>query len=403
VSFAAAADPAHLDPSLDSRAVTFENPTGARGAGGRAAGGRKGSPSRSVHPGECVVLADLDGPGRITHVWLTVPPAPPEQLRALLLEVFYDGATEPSVSVPVLDFFGCPHGRPVAYDSALTAVQEGRGFNSSVPMPFGAGIRVELTNGSDRIFELYYQLDLVLGPEPASYLHVTWNRENPTTRGRDLVIASGIEGPGRFLGCSVGVRVLDEGIWYGEGEVKVFRDGDTDWPTICGTGLEDYVGTAWGMGLHAAPYGGAPLDVRPPTAALQPDFVGFYRWHLPDPIMFSTDLRVTIQQIGAATFLTGQEDEFEAFAASHPVAGRGWWRAEQVPVLHASGIVERVDDYCATAFVYAERPQPVGRVDVPDAIADVERRPYEQPGWLESFLPGVEPDVFRPRLDSAPP
>ena len=102
---------------------------------------------------------------------------------------------------------------------------------------------------------------------------------------RDFVIASGLRGPGRFVGCSVGVRVLDTGIWYGEGEVKVYRDGDTDHPTICGTGLEDYVGTAWGLGAHSALYGGAPLDVRPPGSS-SPTFVGFYRWHLLDPIMF---------------------------------------------------------------------------------------------------------------------
>jgi hypothetical protein len=88
------------------------------------------------------------------------------------------------------------------------------------------------------------------------------------------VIAAGLRGPGRFVGCSVGVRVVDSGIWYGEGEVKVYRDGDTDHPTICGTGLEDYVGTAWGLGAHSALYGGAPLDVRPPGSA-SPTFVGF--------------------------------------------------------------------------------------------------------------------------------
>src|SRR5437764_6450648 len=129
-------DLASIDTALDSRAVTFENPTGARGAGGREAGGRKGAPSRRLAPGERIVLADIDGPGTIRHIWMTFPPAPPEQMRAMWLEVFYDGATVPSVSVPCLDFFGLPHGRPVPYASALASAQEGRGFNSYVPMPF---------------------------------------------------------------------------------------------------------------------------------------------------------------------------------------------------------------------------------------------------------------------------
>lgn len=389
-------DPARIDPALDCRAVTFENPSGARGAGGAAAGGRKGAPSRAVEAGETVVLCDLDGPGRVTHLWCTVPPAPPEVLRSIVVEGFYDGLDQPSISVPLVDLFGVAHGRPVAFTSALASIHEGRGFNLHVPLPFVGRLRLELRNGSDRPVELYYQVDYVLTEVEPSYLHVTWRRENPTTPGRDVVIVDGLRGPGRFLGCNVGVRVLDEGIWYGEGEVKVYRDDDDALPTICGTGLEDYVGTAWGMGPHAALWAGAPLDVRPAASQVQPDLVGFYRWHVPDPIMFADDLRVTIQQIGAAMFFAGQEEQFESFAATHPVAGRGWWRAP--PALVAGGIVERVDDYCATAYVYAAKPQPVPRVAVDDARRDVDRLPYEEPSTLEVLLGGAgRTEVFRPR------
>src|SRR6266540_6125927 len=120
-------EPAFIDPAMDSRAATFENPTGARGAGGTAHGGRKGAPNRRVMPGERVVLADIEGPAVIRHIWMTFMPAPPEQMRAVGLEVFYDGADEPSVSVPCLDLFGVAHGRPVPFASALTALHEGRG------------------------------------------------------------------------------------------------------------------------------------------------------------------------------------------------------------------------------------------------------------------------------------
>jgi hypothetical protein len=381
-------DPSHIDLSLDSRAVTFENPTGARGAGGQSHGGRKGAPARFIAAGERVVLADLDGPGTLRHIWMTVPPAPPEVMRGILLEVFYDGLQEPSVSVPCLDFFGLPHGRPVAYDSALTSVHEGRGFNAYFPMLFRKHVRVELVNESGRRQHFFYQIDYTLEaalPDSAGYLHASLRRENPTTMQRDFVIADGPRGPGRFLGCSVGVRVLDEGVWYGEGEVKVYRDGDSGYPTICGTGLEDYVGSAWGMGQHSAQYAGAPLVVEPPDRPGQPDFVSFYRWHLPDPIVFARDLRVTIQQIGYAMFASGDETAFERYVASHPAAGTGWEKDARTA---GRGIAERVDDYCATAFVYCMEPQPVPRVDVAAAVAGIERRGYERASGFEPMLSG---------------
>lgn len=376
-------NPAWIDPDLDCRAVTFENPSGARGAGGIAHGGRKGAPSRRVKRDERVVLADIEGPGMIRHIWMTFMPAPPQQMRGLWFEVFYDGASEPSISVPCLDFFGVAHGRPVAFASALTAMHEGRGFNSWVPMPFRKGVRIELVNASGRTALLYYQVDYTLQrdlPPALGYLHVTFRRENPTVMRRDFVITEGLRGPGRYLGCNVGVRVIDPCNWYGEGEVKVYRDGDEDLPTICGTGLEDYVGSAWGMGTHHAPFGGAPLIVGDPQ---QPDLVGFYRWHIADPIMFERDLKVTIQQIGAMFFADGQDEQLEAYERSNPVAGEGWIRG-LMPGMLAFGIAERVDDYCATAYVYCTEPQPVPPLDVAGALADIERTPGEgadAAGW----------------------
>jgi hypothetical protein len=378
-------NPAVIDTTLDSRAVTFENPTGARGAGGAAHGGRKGAPNRTLQPGEKVVLADLEGPGVLRHIWVTIPPMRPERMRSQLLEVFYDGRAEPSISAPLLDFFGLPHGRPAPYASAVLTAQEGRGFNCYLPIPFRERVRIEYTNHADREVTLYYQVDYTLQPElPAElgYLHVAFRRENPTVMRRDFVITEGMRGPGRFLGCAIGVRTIDAGGWYGEGEVKVYRDGDTDLPTICGTGLEDYVGTAWGMGAHHAPYGGVPLCLSEHGAAAEgmgvlPDFISFYRWHLPDPIVFRESLKVTIQQIGAAFFVQGQEAELAAYEVSNPIAGEG--RMQGLPdAILAGGIWERVDDYSCTSYVYCTEPQDVPRVDVAAAVADIARRPYEQ-------------------------
>lgn len=379
-------DPTLIDVRLDSRSISFENPTGARGGGGKARGGRKGRPVHFVEPGEKVVMADIKGSGTIRHIWMVNPGHGfgPEVARALRFEVFYDGLAEPSISTPVLDFFGLPHGRAAEYYSAMISVNEGRGLNSHIPMPFGQSIRVEFTNESRRHIGLCYQINYTLEPSTAanpSYLHATFRRQNPTTPRQDFVIAEGLKGPGRFLGCAVGIRVLDKQRWYGEGEVKIYRDGDRDFPTYCGTGLEDYVGSGNGLGRHDGHYAGAPIMIPAPAPDAEPDFmtgrdfVSFYRWHIPDPIMFSEDLRVTIQQIGVAFFKRGEEALFEAFKKNHPAAGHGWFESDRdFPGMQPWGIYERSDDYCATAFVYCRHPQPVARFKTDMAIRDI--------GWL---------------------
>jgi len=396
-------DPSFIDLALESRSASFENPTGARGAGGRAFGGRKGAPFKEVEPGERVVLADVEGPGTERHVWLTIPPAPSERMRAVRLEVFYDGMAEPSVSVPLVDFFGAPLGRPVPLVTALSAIQEGRGFNAYYPMPFERRLRFELVNETGGRLLLYYQIDYTLerrdvgaarsgdraSDREPSYLHVAFRRENPTVQQRDFVICEGLRGPGRFLGSVVGIRVLQDEhfAWYGEGEVKMYLDGDTTHPTICGTGLEDYVGTAWAMGAHQTPWQGVPFELRDPARPERrmPDLTGFYRWHLPDPVVFRESLRVTIQQIGAVFILPGEESKRAAIDARHPVAGTGW-RRSQGAFTADWAIAERRDDYCAAAFVYCREPQAVRRYPAIEATEAIGRLSYEAPSAAEGAL-----------------
>jgi hypothetical protein len=375
-------DAARVDLTHRPRTVSFENPTGAAGAAGSSHGGRKGSPRRTLAPGERVVLADVDGPGQVGHVWMTVPPMRPEHLRSLVLEVRYDGRAEPSISVPLPDFFGAVHGRPVPYASALQSTQEGRGFNSWVPMPFRHHLHVELTNHSPKPVELYYQLDLTLGPVPddAGVLHVSFRRENPTVLRRDAVIADGVIGPGRFLGCNLGIRVHHEPSWfswYGEGEVKMWLDDDDELPTWCGTGLEDYVGSAWGMGAHRTAFQGAPL-VRSAAdgSRVMPDWVGCYRWHLPDPVVFERSLRVSVQQLGAVLLPPGNEATKAAIDAAGIVAGNGWNHVGR-PWAEWFAVCERTDDVCATAYVMCLEVQPVPVVDPVAAAADLARLPDE--------------------------
>lgn len=377
------ADLTKVSPVLDSRAITFENITGERGAGGKVANGRKGMPQRVIPRGDTVTIMDVDGPATIRHIWMTFPSAPPEFMRALYVEVFYDDMTEPSISVPCLDFFGATLGRPTAMNTALSAIQEGRGFNSFIPIAFDKHIRIEITNASDRDMSFFFQIDYTLGADPdAGRLHATFRRQNPTALKDDFVIEDGLRGPGRFLGCVVGIRCIDPGVWYGEGEVKIYKDGDTDYPTICGTGLEDYVGSAWGMGPHVSFYAGSQVDIRPPGAnpMSNPDFLGFYRWHVVDPIMFERELKVTIQQIGYDLFWQGQEDRVAEFEDAGKVAGNGLTKTlpegSPLPLL-AHGIVERSDDYCAVAFTVCKEAQAVPRLDVAAATADLARKEYE--------------------------
>ncbi len=388
---------AALLPEHEARAVTFENPSGARGAGGQASNGRKGAAAKAVEPGETVRLADLEGPGCVTHLWMTVGgasqlPAEPKVLRAMVLEARYDGAAEPSLSVPVADFFGLAHGVAVAYTSLLTASPEGTGFSSRIPIPFGKRILLTLTNHSPQTVALFYQVDALLGPLPpgTGLLHAEFRRENPTTRGRDFVITDGWRGPGRFLGVVAGARLLTHtGYWWGEGEVKMYFDGEAS-PTICGTGTEDYLDSAWGLGAFSAPETGVPLllgDSAEDRGAGH-RLVGFYRWHLSDPIPFRTSLRVTIQQIGIAQLDVGQEAELEELRRTTVPAQSTWEEATAPDGRLFDGLFERSDDWCATAFVYCAEAQSVRRVDVAAATADL-------PGDLSALATVRRPGPLR--------
>ncbi len=303
-----------------------------------------------LQPGERVRLAALEGRGRVTHFWATFAategPTTPVVARSQLLELTYAGAPGPSISVPATDFFGAVHGVRVPYASALAAVNEGLGYTSRVPIPFTTGCTIEWENRAAVPVVLYYQVDLLVGPPGGDpgFLHAAFRRENPTTLERDFVVTDGLVGPGRFLGWTGGVRVLDPTHWWGEGELKVYLDDDlevaggTALPTICGTGTEDYLDSAWGLGTFAAPETGAPAVF---AGVDDPDhhhrLVSFYRWHLSDPIVFDRRLRVTIQQIG----------------------------------MGESGLYERSDDWSATAFTYCAEPQAVTPCDLAAATADL--------------------------------
>jgi len=297
-----------LDTGLISRSISFENPTGAPGAGGQAASnlgrGRKGSPMRNIEPGQTVVLCDIQGPGTIRHIWMTTQ-RQPVVLRSLVVRAYWEGQEHPSIECPLGDLFGFAHGRVMPYHSAVHSVGASAGMNLWLPMPFAKRAKITFTNEGTRTVPLFYQIDYTLGdrhPDDVGRLHVLFRRENPTTLKQDFELLPLRKNKGRYIGAVIGVRNLHPDQWWGEGEIKVYMDGDKEFPTICGTGSEDYVGLSWGMQQTPFLYNGCSLD--------QKGFVSMYRWHLPDPIAWRQEARITIQQIGWKNGLVETQDDW---------------------------------------------------------------------------------------------
>lgn len=239
-----------------SRSINWENRTGEKGKGGMAAGdlgpSRKGSPCIPlVRAGETVTLAEMDGPGIIRHIWITVTDRTSDRnryvLRDLVLRMYWDGEENPSVESPLGDLFCCGFGVSYPVNSLPVAVNPTRGFNLYFPMPFRKKARITLENQCDEdVHAFFYQVDYCLTgelPEDAGYFHAQWRRQRLTEKGKDYVILDGVKGKGQYVGTYLALTTLER-YWYGEGEVKFYLDGDTDYPTICGTGTEDYFGGA---------------------------------------------------------------------------------------------------------------------------------------------------------------
>ena len=281
-----------------TRWSSFENPAAAKGQGAIDNKGGKGHAFDRIRPGESRILLDVQGSGVVRRIWLTVADRSPRMLRSLRVDMFWDDAKTPAVSAPLGDFFSVGLGRTAAFENALFANPEGRSFNCYIPMPFRKAARIVVTNESDKqLSHLFYDVDIEFTPQHGPdmlYFHAAWRRENPAKLGEDFVILPRVSGKGRFLGANLGVKtdpIYGES-WWGEGEVKVWLDGDDAHPTLVGTGTEDYIGTGWGQGVWAGRYQGCLVaDAKKRQWA-------FYRYHLPDPVWFDCDCRVAIQQIG---------------------------------------------------------------------------------------------------------
>jgi hypothetical protein len=288
------------DKNTETRWASFENIRGEKGRGGMQNAGAKGSAFRHIEAGASVTLMETESSGVVDRIWLSLQDRSPENLRSLRIDMYWDDAEKPAVSAPLGDFFGANLGLPVRFESCLLSNPEGRSFNSFFKMPFFRGAKIVLTNESEKrserfFYYVYYSLK-PLDPEKALYFHTHWRRENPTTIGRDYTILPKLEGEGKFIGLSAGVRVNKgyEDSWFGEGEMKFYLDGDTAWPTLCGTGTEDYLGTAWGQGEFYNSTSGSLIS------NMEKGLFSFYCFHVKDSVYFHKDIRVTLQVMGGA-------------------------------------------------------------------------------------------------------
>ena len=298
-----------------TRSISPENFDGAKGGGAKATEGTgaaaaadlgsgwKVSPSVVIDAHSTFELAAIDGPATITHLWLTTRP---QHWRRLVLRAFWDGAATPAVEAPVGDFFGQGWCEFSQLSSIPVAVNPHGGFNSYWPMPFNQSARVTLENLGGEPATVYYQITYETGLDTAGagYLHCQFRRNNPLPEGTVHQLLDRVDGRGKYVGTYLAWGASRPG-WWGEGEVKFYIDGDDTYPTICGTGTEDYFGGAWdfdvpgsGYTTFSTPFLGLHQVLRPDGLYRSQQRFGMYRWHILDPIHYSTDLRAEVQALG---------------------------------------------------------------------------------------------------------
>jgi len=296
-----------------TRSISPENFTGEKGKGGMSIDGPakkaardlgqgwKVSPYIHIEPGETFVLADIKGPGAIQQIWMT----PTGNWRFSILRFYWDGEKEPSVEVPVGDFFACGWGKYAQVSSLAVCVNPGSGLNCYWVMPFRKSCKITMENLDEKRMTLYYQINYTLTeiPDDAAYFHAQFRRTNPLPYKSVYTIVDGIKGWGHYVGTYMCWQSNNNG-WWGEGEIKFYIDGDRDFPTICGTGTEDYFCGSYCFTIDGkyreftTPYSGLPQVIIPDGLWQSQQRFGLYRWHIMDPIRFEKDLRVTIQALG---------------------------------------------------------------------------------------------------------
>jgi hypothetical protein len=351
------------DEKIETRWYTFENQTGEKGQGGKSRFTRKGAPCTAIAKGGTLVLADIKGSGTIRRIWMTPGPRDADMLRGCKIEMFWDGSKTPAVQAPLGDFFCHSLGNMVTFENACFSSPEARSMNSFIPMPFRKSAKIQITNESPKDIHIYYDIAVTMNEKHDDnmlYFHSYWRRENYTTVRQDMTILPQVKGRGRFLGCNLGVRLHPSmrNFWWGEGEVKAYIDGDKEYPTLCGTGTEDYIGSAYGQGLFANRFQGnqyiGSTDGKTAYA------YGFYRFHIPDPVYFHKDARVTIQVMGGPSYrqMLAAMDYDPSLKFMKAGDGTEYYTREELEAnLDRAEVMERIDDHCATAYWYMDKAE----------------------------------------------
>jgi hypothetical protein len=287
-----------LQEDTQARCANFENPNGEKSSGGKENKSAKGHAFEVIKPGGKKTLCNIKGNGIINHIWITLADRAPQTLRALKIEMYWDDCKTPAVQAPFGDFFCDILGKTSAFENELFSNPEGKSFNCYIKMPFKKSAKIVVTNETDSISSnFFYDIDFSYTKpheENVLYFHAYWNRDTATKPGEDFAILPKVNGKGRFLGAHIGViaNPLYKDLWWGEGEAKMYIDGDKEYPTLIGTGAEDYPGTGWGLGVFNNRYQGCLI------ADSKTGYYSFYRYHIPDPIFFYKDFRATMQQMG---------------------------------------------------------------------------------------------------------
>ncbi|KAK2616268.1 hypothetical protein QQS21_000903 [Conoideocrella luteorostrata] len=306
-----------------------------------------------VQPGETAVLADIEGPGTITHIWFVqtcrrilgpglIPyhksgvamleiengqgvnyeVMDPDYYRKVLIKMYWDGSEAPNVLAPLGDFFCVGHSIAANFQSlpftASVKPTENNKFggaaalNCYLPMPFNKHARIEVENQNDIPYFQYFYIDYEIQPEPHNadtlFFHAHWRRQNPTPGwappdfqtnsletqvpnldGKNNYVLLETTGAGAYIGCNHSVYHF-QGTWWGEGDDMIFIDDDTWPPSMHGTGGEDYLSQGWGMQNNAFPFAGTIVH-----EGEMPHYQVSYRWHLPDPVRFNTKIKVTME------------------------------------------------------------------------------------------------------------
>ncbi len=299
-----------------TRSISPENFSGEKGKGGMSTDGPakncardlgvgwKLSPLVRIQAGEEHVVADIEGPGAIQQIWLT----PTGNFRFTILRIYWDDQEHPSVECPIGDFFACGWGKYAQVSSLAVCVNPGSAFNCYWEMPFHKRCRITVTNIAEEQMVLYYQVNYTLTevPEDCAYFHAQFRRTNPLPYKEVYTILDGVEGKGHYVGTYMAWGVNNNN-WWGEGEIKFYMDGDQEFPTICGTGTEDYFCGSYNFDVgkenggyreFTTPYAGLCQVLRPDGLYQSNTRFGMYRWHIMDPVRFDSDLKVTIQALG---------------------------------------------------------------------------------------------------------